>query len=80
MKFGAATDKLRVECERDGNIPVQPADVLGKLDNVERVVSERIGRETVQYVSNIYKYYIAYTLVQEDVARTLEKAEAAPAK
>jgi len=24
------------------------------------VVSERIGRETVIYVSNIYKYYIAY--------------------
>jgi membrane-bound lytic murein transglycosylase MltF len=31
--------------------------------NVERVVSERVGRETVQYVSNIYKYYIAYRLV-----------------
>ena len=25
--------------------------------------SERIGRETVQYVSNIYKYYVAYRLV-----------------
>jgi membrane-bound lytic murein transglycosylase MltF len=46
------------------------------FDNVERVVSERIGRETVQYVSNIYKYYIAYTLVQEDVARNLEKSSA----
>ena len=33
--------------------------------NVERVVSERIGRETVQYVSNIYKYYVAYRLVME---------------
>jgi membrane-bound lytic murein transglycosylase MltF len=33
--------------------------------NVERVVSERIGRETVQYVSNIYKYYVAYRLVAE---------------
>jgi membrane-bound lytic murein transglycosylase MltF len=33
--------------------------------NVERVASERIGRETVQYVSNIYKYYIAYSLVLE---------------
>jgi membrane-bound lytic murein transglycosylase MltF len=33
--------------------------------NVERVVSERIGRETVQYVSNIYKYYIAYQMVQD---------------
>jgi membrane-bound lytic murein transglycosylase MltF len=31
--------------------------------NVERTVSERIGRETVQYVSNIFKYYVAYRLV-----------------
>jgi membrane-bound lytic murein transglycosylase MltF len=44
------------------------------FDNVERVASEKIGRETVQYVSNIYKYYIAYTLVQEDVARGFDKA------
>ena len=28
-------------------------------------LSEKIGRETVQYVSNIYKYYVAYTLVLE---------------
>ena len=34
------------------------------FDNVERVAAERIGRETVQYVSNIYKYYIAYTLIR----------------
>jgi membrane-bound lytic murein transglycosylase MltF len=33
--------------------------------NVERIASERIGRETVQYVSNIYKYYVAYRLVTE---------------
>jgi membrane-bound lytic murein transglycosylase MltF len=33
--------------------------------NVERIASERIGRETVQYVSNIYKYYVAYKLVLE---------------
>jgi membrane-bound lytic murein transglycosylase MltF len=33
--------------------------------NVERVASEKIGRETVQYVGNIYKYYVAYTLVLE---------------
>jgi len=31
--------------------------------NVEHIVAKKIGRETVQYVSNIYKYYIAYTLV-----------------
>jgi membrane-bound lytic murein transglycosylase MltF len=31
--------------------------------NVERVASERIGRETVTYVSNIYKYYVTYKLI-----------------
>ena len=30
------------------------------FDNVEVVAARRIGRETVQYVSNIYKYYLAY--------------------
>jgi len=28
--------------------------------NVEVVAAREIGRETVQYVSNIYKYYIVY--------------------
>jgi membrane-bound lytic murein transglycosylase MltF len=42
--------------------------------NVERVVSERIGRETVTYVSNIYKYYVAYRLVLDrDQARARAK-------
>ena len=36
------------------------------FNNVERIAGERIGRETVQYVSNIYKYYIAYTLTMEE--------------
>ena len=31
--------------------------------NVEVVVAKRIGRETVQYVSNIYKYFVAYRLI-----------------
>ena len=34
--------------------------------NVERIASERIGRETVTYVSNIYKYYVAYNLIVEE--------------
>jgi membrane-bound lytic murein transglycosylase MltF len=50
------------------------------FNNVELLAAEQIGRETVQYVSNIYKYYVAYRLVLEraterDAART--KAEAA---
>ena len=36
--------------------------------------AEKIGRETATYVSNIYKYYIAYTLVQEDVAADADAA------
>jgi len=31
--------------------------------NVEIVAARKIGRETVQYVGNIYKYYLAYRLV-----------------
>jgi membrane-bound lytic murein transglycosylase MltF len=37
--------------------------------NVERVASERIGRETVTYVSNIYKYYVAYRLLTDQQAK-----------
>jgi membrane-bound lytic murein transglycosylase MltF len=33
--------------------------------NVDIIVAKKIGRETVQYVSNIYKYYIAYRLVRD---------------
>ena len=33
--------------------------------NVEYVAADKIGRETVTYVSNIYKYYIAYSLIME---------------
>jgi membrane-bound lytic murein transglycosylase MltF len=32
--------------------------------NVEIAAAKKIGRETVQYVSNIYKYYIAYSLTR----------------
>jgi len=35
------------------------------FNNVEIVAAESIGRETVQYVSNIYKYYLAYSLATE---------------
>jgi membrane-bound lytic murein transglycosylase MltF len=37
------------------------------FNNVERTAGERVGRETVQYVSNIYKYYVAYTLVLQQL-------------
>jgi len=33
------------------------------FNNVEIAAAKSIGRETVQYVSNIYKYYISYQMV-----------------
>jgi membrane-bound lytic murein transglycosylase MltF len=33
--------------------------------NAEIAAAKIIGRETVQYVSNIYKYYVAYALIRE---------------
>lgn len=33
--------------------------------NVEQAAARMIGRETVDYVGNIYKYYIAYKLSAE---------------
>lgn len=43
--------------------------------NVEYLAAERIGTETVTYVSNIYKYYIAYRLIMDEVARKEKDAE-----
>ena len=39
------------------------------FNNVEIVASREMGRETVQYVSNIYKYYLAYKMVTEKNAK-----------
>jgi membrane-bound lytic murein transglycosylase MltF len=36
------------------------------FNNVEVIAAEKVGRETVTYVSNIYKYYIAYKMVMEE--------------
>ena len=62
--------QLRREAEKQG---LDPNVWIG---NVERVASARIGRETVTYVSNIYKYYVAYRLVMAH----LERRDAAKAQ
>jgi membrane-bound lytic murein transglycosylase MltF len=55
--------QLRREAEKRG---LDPNVWFG---NVEQIASERIGRETVTYVSNIYKYYVAYRLATEESER-----------
>lgn len=59
--------KLRKEAEQRG------LDPNVWFNNVEIIAARRIGEETVTYVANIYKYYIAYKLVEEQRAEK-EKA------
>jgi membrane-bound lytic murein transglycosylase MltF len=47
------------------------------FNNVELVAAKRIGRETVTYVSNIFKYYLAYQMMaRQGELRSGAKAEA----
>jgi len=65
--------QLRREAKRRG---LDPNVWFG---NVEYVAAEKIGQETVTYVSNIYKYYIAYRLILESKAarqQTMAKMKA----
>lgn len=55
--------KLRAEAEQMG------LDPNVWFENVEVVAAKRIGRETVQYVSNIMKYYVAYKMLSEQFER-----------
>jgi hypothetical protein len=54
-----------------GHAAAQEATAESSLDpnvwfgNVEHAAADIVGRETVQYVSNIYKYYMAYRLATE---------------
>jgi membrane-bound lytic murein transglycosylase MltF len=52
----AKVRRLRKEAKESG------LDPNVWFQNVEIIAAKRIGRETVQYVSNIYKYYISYKL------------------
>jgi membrane-bound lytic murein transglycosylase MltF len=52
--------RLRKKAQADG---LDPNTWFG---NVELEVAKDVGQETVTYVSNIYKYYVAYKLTAED--------------
>ena len=53
---------------------VQGLDPNIWFGNVELVVAKDIGQETVQYVSNIYKYYVAYKMTIDQL-QTREQAK-----
>lgn len=65
----ARINSLRNEAQKRG------LDPNSWFNNVELVAAEKIGSETVSYVSNIYKYYIAYTLVQQQYVERRESKE-----
>lgn len=47
------------------------------FDNVELVAAEEIGRETVQYVANIYRYYLTYRMIADQELKHAAAREAA---
>jgi len=66
----AKVAKLRKEARQAG------LDPNVWFRNVEIIAAKRIGRETVQYVSNIHKYFIAYRLsVDKHYKREAAKKE-----
>ena len=70
---GGRVRQLRKEAEQRG---LNPNIWFG---NVEQIASERIGRETVTYVANIFKYYVAYRLVVEETERRADAKAAVKA-
>jgi membrane-bound lytic murein transglycosylase MltF len=55
----AKVAQMRADAKKMGLDPNQ------WFGNVEVVAAKQIGRETVQYVSNILKYYVAYKLLED---------------
>jgi membrane-bound lytic murein transglycosylase MltF len=53
----ARVKQLRAEAAQKG------LDPNVWINNVEIIAAARVGAETVNYVSNIYKYYVAYKLI-----------------
>jgi membrane-bound lytic murein transglycosylase MltF len=68
----ARVAKLRTMAKKQG---LDPNVWFG---NVELMAAKDIGQETVQYVSNIYKYYVAYktTLEQKSIREKAKQAVA----
>ena len=60
--YNAGPNRLRQLRERAAKRGLDPNQWF---NNVELIAAESIGRETVQYVSNIYKYYLGYKMITE---------------
>jgi len=63
--------RLRKEASRQG------LDPNIWFDNVEKVAAQKVGREPVDYVGNILKYWVAYKLALENSTITPQAWELA---
>ena len=55
----AKIQRIRRQAEAEGHDPNL------WMENVELVVARKVGRETVNYVRNVFKYYVAYRMAWE---------------
>lgn len=62
--YNAGPAKVRRMREKAENMGLDPNIWFS---NVEVAAAKIVGRETVEYVSNIYKYYVAYRLVSDRI-------------
>jgi hypothetical protein len=46
------------------------------MNNVEFIAAASVGQETFNYVTNIYKYYVAYKLIPEQEEQRRKAKEA----
>jgi len=70
-KAGCLKAFPNTESTQVGWLSLIPTTPYGSL-----ALSAELGRETVQYVSNIYKYYLAYKMIAEE-RESREKAKEA---
>jgi membrane-bound lytic murein transglycosylase MltF len=61
--YNAGPNRIADLRERAASQGLNPNRWFG---DVELIVSRDVGEQTVQYVSNIYKYYVAYKLTLEE--------------
>ncbi len=70
--YNAGPGNLRKSRRKASELGLDPDVWFG---NVENGAAAIVGRETVQYVSNIYKYYVAYTLLTDHQAASDRASE-----
>jgi membrane-bound lytic murein transglycosylase MltF len=71
--YNAGPNKVRQMRARAKKMELDPNKWF---QNVEYAALRIVGQETVQYVANIYKYYIAYTLSRSILAKKAEELRA----